>query len=55
MRIARLFVLCFSLLGLPVFAATVPNLYQVHEPVSSQQPGSAMPDWCEPCRPCWYA
>ncbi|MGV2461231.1 UNVERIFIED_CONTAM: DUF2066 domain-containing protein, partial [Pseudomonas aeruginosa] len=39
MRIARLFVLCFSLLGLPVFAATVPNLYQVHEPVSSQQPG----------------
>ena len=26
MRIARLFVLCFSLLGLPVFAATVPTL-----------------------------
>lgn len=35
---ARLLILCLSLLGLPSFAATLGNLYQVHEPVASQQP-----------------
>ncbi|MCY1272603.1 hypothetical protein D9M68_297080 [compost metagenome] len=36
--IARLLILCLSLLSLPSFAETVGNLYQVHEPVASQQP-----------------
>lgn len=35
---ARLLILCLSLLGLPSFAATLNTLYQVHEPVASQQP-----------------
>ncbi|MBO3276481.1 DUF2066 domain-containing protein [Pseudomonas schmalbachii] len=37
-HIARLLVLCLSLLSLPSFAESVANLYQVHEPVASQQP-----------------
>lgn len=37
--IARLLVLCLSLFSLPGFAATVNDLYQVREPVSSQEPG----------------
>ncbi|MGH8354429.1 MAG: DUF2066 domain-containing protein, partial [Pseudomonas sp.] len=36
--LARLFVLCVSLLGLPTFAEPVGGLYQVREPVASQQP-----------------
>ncbi|MDH1265832.1 DUF2066 domain-containing protein [Pseudomonas sp. GD03944] len=36
--IARLLVLCLSLLSLPGFAATVNDLYQVREPVASQDP-----------------
>jgi hypothetical protein len=36
--IARLLILCLSLLSLPSFAATQGNLYQVHEPVASQTP-----------------
>ncbi|MGE8497600.1 MAG: DUF2066 domain-containing protein [Pseudomonas sp.] len=36
--IARLLVLCLSLLSLPGFAATVNDLYQVREPVASQEP-----------------
>ncbi|RJG10082.1 DUF2066 domain-containing protein [Pseudomonas cavernicola] len=36
--IARLFVLCLSLLSLPSWAETVADLYQVREPVASQQP-----------------
>ena len=35
---ARLLILCLSLLSLPSFAAALGNLYQVHEPVASQQP-----------------
>ena len=35
---ARLLILCLSLLSLPTFAAALNNLYQVHEPVASQQP-----------------
>ena len=35
---ARLLILCLSLLSLPSFAETLGNLYQVHEPVASQQP-----------------
>ena len=35
---ARLLILCLSLLSLPGFAETLGNLYQVHEPVASQQP-----------------
>ncbi|WP_152221524.1 DUF2066 domain-containing protein [Pseudomonas sp. SCB32] len=34
----RLLILCLSLLSLPTFAETLGNLYQVHEPVASQQP-----------------
>jgi len=37
--IARLLVLCLSLSSLPGFAATVNDLYQVREPVASQEPG----------------
>ncbi len=36
--IARLFFLCLSLTSLPSFAETVGDLYQVREPVASQQP-----------------
>ncbi len=36
--IARLLVLCLPLLSLPSQAATVSDLYQVREPVASQQP-----------------
>ena len=36
--LARLFVLCLSLLGLPAVAETLGTLYQVREPVASQQP-----------------
>ena len=36
--IARLLVLCLPLLSLPGFAATLSDLYQVREPVASQQP-----------------
>ncbi|WP_371369122.1 DUF2066 domain-containing protein [Pseudomonas sp. QL9] len=35
---ARLLFLCLSLLSLPTFSAGLNNLYQVHEPVASQQP-----------------
>ena len=35
---ARLLILCLSLFSLPSFAETLGNLYQVHEPVASQQP-----------------
>ena len=35
---ARLFALCLSLLSLPALAETVSGLYQVREPVTSQQP-----------------
>lgn len=38
MRVIRLLVLCLSLFSLPTFAATVGDLYQVREPVASQQP-----------------
>lgn len=34
----RLLFLCLSLFSLPSFAAALNNLYQVHEPVASQQP-----------------
>lgn len=36
--LARLFVLCLSLLSLPALAETLGTLYQVREPVASQQP-----------------
>ncbi|MFC5698146.1 DUF2066 domain-containing protein [Pseudomonas sp. GCM10022186] len=36
--IASMFLLCLSLLGLPAHAETVPDFYQVREPVASQQP-----------------
>ncbi|MFZ6048672.1 DUF2066 domain-containing protein [Pseudomonas sp. CR3202] len=36
--IASMFLLCLSLLGLPAHAESVPDLYQVREPVVSQQP-----------------
>lgn len=36
--IASVFLLCLTLLGLPAHAETVNNLYQVREPVTSQQP-----------------
>ena len=38
MRVIRLLVLCLSLFSLPTFAETVGDLYQVREPVASQQP-----------------
>lgn len=36
--IAQAFLLCLTLLGLPAHAETADNLYQVREPVTSQQP-----------------
>ncbi len=36
--ILRLLVSCLPLLSLPSLAATVPDLYEVHQPVTSQQP-----------------
>lgn len=36
--IARLFLLCLSLFSLPLFAESLEGLYQVRQPVSSQQP-----------------